>query len=74
MLLSGRLRSFFLARLAILIAGGMILPLVFSFTGSAVLALLLALGGEWLGRWLFFISVVPKNMAAAFTGGLKAAA
>jgi len=23
--------------------------------------------GEWLGRYLFFISVVPKNMAAAFT-------
>ena len=74
MLLSGRLQKFFLTRLAILIVAGMILPLVFSFTGSSILALVLALGGEWLGRWLFFISVVPKNMAAAFTGGLKAAA
>ena len=31
-------------------------------------ALTLALAGELLGRWLFFVSVVPKNIAAAFTG------
>ena len=24
------------------------------------------LAGEWLGRWLFFVSVVPKSIAAAF--------
>jgi len=29
--------------------------------------LLLATVGEWLGRYLFFVSVVPKNVAAAFT-------
>jgi len=31
----------------------------------------LALTGEWLGRWLFFVTVVPKNMAAAFSATLK---
>jgi DMSO reductase anchor subunit len=65
-LLSGRLRSQFLARLAILIAAGIILPLVSGTRMATVGAILLALAGEWMGRWLFFVSVVPKNMAAAF--------
>jgi hypothetical protein len=29
-------------------------------------ALALALGGEILGRYLFFVSVVPKHMAAPY--------
>jgi hypothetical protein len=29
-------------------------------------ALLLAVGGEILGRYLFFVSVVPKHMAAPY--------
>ena len=37
------------------------------------LALVVALAGEWLGRWLFFVSVVPKNVAAAFTTAGRAA-
>ena len=40
---------------------------------ALVAALVLALAGEWLGRWLFFVSVVPKNVAAAFTAGKEAA-
>jgi hypothetical protein len=36
-------------------------------------AFLAALGGELLGRYLFFVSVVPKNIAAAFTGSRRAA-
>ncbi len=65
-LLSGRLRDPFLVRLAVLIGAGVILPLV-KLTGTAsVAAAAGALAGEWLGRWLFFVSVVPKNMAAAF--------
>jgi len=30
------------------------------------LALAVALSGEILGRYLFFVSVVPKNMAAPY--------
>ncbi len=33
-----------------------------------------ALAGELLGRYLFFVSVVPKNIAAAFTSGERRAA
>jgi DMSO reductase anchor subunit len=36
-------------------------------------ALVLALAGEVLGRYLFFVSVVPRNMAATFFSGREAA-
>jgi formate dehydrogenase iron-sulfur subunit len=74
LLLSGRLQRAFLIRLGVLIAAGIVLPLETSSTIGAAAALVLALGGEWLGRWLFFVSVVPKNIAAAFTAAGKAAA
>ncbi len=74
LLLSGRLQSAFLARLAILIAAGIVLPLLAHSRLTAAAAFTLALAGEWLGRWLFFVSVVPKNIAAAFTASRKAAA
>lgn len=32
-----------------------------------------AIGVELLGRWLFFVSVVPKNMAAPYLGERRAA-
>jgi DMSO reductase anchor subunit len=35
-------------------------------TGILPLALLLALAGELIGRWLFFITVTPKNIASSF--------
>jgi formate dehydrogenase iron-sulfur subunit len=77
LLLSGRFRSAFLARLALLIAAGIVLPLLAREENLrlelAVLALVIALAGEWLGRWLFFVSVVPKNIAAAFTTAGRAA-
>jgi DMSO reductase anchor subunit len=62
-LLSGRMRGFFILRLAALVAAGIILPLA---SEARITTLTLALGGECLGRWLFFVSVVPKNVAAAF--------
>ena len=37
-------------------------------------ALALAFCGEILGRYLFFVSVVPKNMAASYLGSHEAAA
>ncbi len=33
-----------------------------------------AFAGELLGRYLFFVSVVPKNIAAAFTSSSRRAA
>jgi formate dehydrogenase iron-sulfur subunit len=77
LLLSGRLRRAFLIRLALLIAGltslSMSYPSGTSFSLSYPLAFALALLSEWMGRWLFFVSVVPKNIAAAFTRSGRAA-
>ena len=63
-LLSGQLRNFYLIRLGLLLAA-MVAPLTVG-PDLAPVALALALVGELLGRWLFFVSVVPKNIAAAF--------
>jgi len=74
LLLSGRLQNLFLTRLAALAVAGVLLPLVARGGWMIVVAFVLALAGEWLGRYLFFVSVVPKNIAAAFTSGERAAA
>ena len=73
LLLSGRLQRAFLVRLAVLVAA-IVASLTASSVLSAVILLLAATGGELLGRWLFFVGVVPKNIAAAFTGPGRAAA
>jgi formate dehydrogenase iron-sulfur subunit len=73
-LLSGRLRKAFLARLGLLIGAGIVAPLITSPGLAALIVLIAALAGEWLGRWLFFVSVVPKRMAAAFPVRMRAAA
>jgi DMSO reductase iron-sulfur subunit len=72
LLLSRRFRSAFLLRLGILIVAGMT-GAVAASTAVMAAAFALALAGEWLGRWLFFVTVVPKNMAAAFSAGKAAA-
>jgi formate dehydrogenase iron-sulfur subunit len=74
LLLSGVLRYRFLARLGLAIAGGIVLPLTVHGPAGALAAFLAALAGEILGRWIFFVSVVPKNVAASFLGAGKAAA
>jgi DMSO reductase anchor subunit len=74
LLLSGQLQNLFLTRLAILVVAGVLLPLVATSGWMIVAAFALALAGEWLGRYLFFVSVVPKSIAAAFTSGERAAA
>jgi formate dehydrogenase iron-sulfur subunit len=74
LLLSGPFRSVFLLRLGVLIVAGILAPLLFAPSTPAIAAAFaLALAGEWLGRWLFFVTVVPKNMAAAFSIGKAAA-
>jgi DMSO reductase anchor subunit len=67
LLLAGRFRRAFLVRLAVLIGAGILTPLLAASTLPIAIAFTLALSGEWLGRWLFFVTVVPKNMAAAFS-------
>jgi hypothetical protein len=55
--------------LLLVVAGGVVLPLVdWMIAGFA-----LALAGELLGRYLFFVSVVPKNMALTFFEQAEAA-
>jgi formate dehydrogenase iron-sulfur subunit len=69
-LLSTVLMSRLVARGVLLAIGGVVLPLI---AGSRAmhpavlwLAFALALGAEIIGRYLFFVSVVPKHMAAPY--------
>jgi formate dehydrogenase iron-sulfur subunit len=74
LLLSGRLRGLFATRLAILICAGIVVPMSAASPWLIRSAFAAALAGELLGRYLFFVSVVPKNIAAAFTSGARQAA
>jgi DMSO reductase anchor subunit len=56
------LRTPFFARFALLIAGGVVLPTVH----FAAAGFVLVLAGEILSRYLFFVSVVPKDVASGF--------
>lgn len=68
-LLSREFARHFLLRLLLLVAGGVALPLL----GWMTAGFTLALAGELLGRYLFFVSVVPKNMALTFFEHAEAA-
>jgi hypothetical protein len=61
-LLGNDLKRLLFIRIVLLIAGGVALPLLH----IPLAALLVATAGELLGRYLFFVSVVPRNMAAPF--------
>jgi len=69
-LLSNDLSRAFLARLALTALGGAVLGLA----GYAAAGFVVALAGEVIGRYLFFVSVVPKNMAMTFFGQREEAA
>lgn len=73
-LLSTTLASRLLVRGTLLIVGGIVLPLFLPTALGAYTSLALSLGGEILGRYLFFVSVVPKNMAASYLSDGKVAA
>lgn len=73
-LLSTTLKTRFLLRGALLVAGGIVLPLFATNRIEVGIALVLAIGGEILGRYLFFVSVVPKNIAAPYLATGKDAA
>jgi DMSO reductase iron-sulfur subunit len=68
-LLSRELARPFLLRLLLVAAGGVALPLL----GWMAAGFALALTGELVGRYLFFVSVVPKNMALTFFEHVEAA-
>jgi DMSO reductase anchor subunit len=72
-LLLHRLRTTFLTRLALLLAGGVVLPLIGGSQWMCVGALVLSLTGELAGRWLFFVGTTPKNIASGFIATEKAA-
>lgn len=74
LLLCTRLRHSYLIRLALLGIAGIGMPLQVHSPAGMTATLLLALAGECMGRWLFFVSVVPKNIAATFFGPVKEAA
>ena len=74
LLLSSRLQSLFVTRLAVLTVAGVLLPLVSTRGWITAAAFAAVLASEWLGRYLFFVSVVPKNIGAAFTSGDRRAA
>ena len=61
-LLSNDLSRLFLTRFALLVVGGILLPAV----GWPTWALAATVASEVVSRYLFFVSVVPRNMAASF--------
>lgn len=74
LLLSTVLASRLLIRGALLVIGGIALPLFSSTRLGICFALVTAMAGEILGRYLFFVSVVPKNMAGSYLSSRKEAA
>jgi formate dehydrogenase iron-sulfur subunit len=82
-LLSTALRQQLVVRGCLLAVGGVVAPLLvasrpdLSAVAGAIgmsIALALATGGEILGRYLFFVSVVPRQMAAAYLPAAREAA
>jgi len=73
-LLSTMLAYPFLLSGALLVLGGIILPLFSATWVGACAALVTAFAGEILARYIFFVSVVPKNMASSYVSAGKAAA
>ncbi|MBO0910364.1 MAG: dimethyl sulfoxide reductase anchor subunit [Acidobacteria bacterium] len=73
-LLSTVLAPRLVLRGSLLIAGGIALPLISPGRASLFMAFAAALAGEILGRYLFYVSVVPKNIAAPYLSAKPEAA
>jgi formate dehydrogenase iron-sulfur subunit len=65
-LLSTTFRVHLIGRVLLLGIGGVVLPLAIDAHAALWGALPTALASEILGRYLFFVSVVPKHMAAPY--------
>lgn len=73
-LLSTTLAPAFVCRGVLLIAGGIVAPLVAGSAAMLSAAVVLALAGEFVGRYLFFVSVVPTHMTTPYLGAESEAA
>jgi len=82
-LLSTVLRRHLVIRGCLLAVGGVVMPLLIAsrpdLTGGSTALLVgaslaMAMAGEILGRYLFFVSVVPRQMAAAYLSAAREAA
>jgi formate dehydrogenase iron-sulfur subunit len=71
-LLATTLAMRLVVRGGLLALGAIALPLFTSHPMALWFAFVLALGGEMLGRYLFFVSAVPKHMAAPYLGSAAA--
>jgi DMSO reductase anchor subunit len=67
-LLATTLASRLVLRGGLLALGGIALPLFTRHPAALAAAFLLALGAEVLGRYLFFVSAVPKHMSVPYFG------
>jgi DMSO reductase anchor subunit len=73
-LLSTQLRFLLMCRSVLLVLGAIVLPLSSTSMFATAGALGVVFCGEIVGRYLFFVSVVPKNMAASYLAAGKVAA
>jgi DMSO reductase anchor subunit len=67
-LLATTLASRFVLRGVLLLVGAIALPLFTVHPAALALAFAAVLAGEVLGRYLFFVSAVPKHMVASYLG------
>ncbi|MFQ5717017.1 MAG: hypothetical protein ACE5GQ_07935, partial [Nitrospinales bacterium] len=77
-LIAVNFKGYFLARQGLLALGSILMPWLGydlvknpaagwgEFCAAVVLAFVLTLAGEAFGRYLFFVTVVPKNMPGSF--------
>ena len=72
-LLSSTLAPLLLVRIGLALVAGILLPLLSHHWAVNALALIFAIAAEVIGRYLFFVSVVPKNIAASFLARPEAA-
>jgi DMSO reductase anchor subunit len=72
-LLRYRLMPWFAARFCGLAAIGVTIPPLRHDRWVLVVCLAVSIGLELMGRYLFFVSVVPKNMAASYLKERRAA-
>jgi formate dehydrogenase iron-sulfur subunit len=68
-LLSTQFAGPLVARGLLLMIGAVVLPLATVHPLGLWAALLLTLGSEMIGRYLFFVTAVPRHMTAAYLGG-----
>jgi Fe-S-cluster-containing dehydrogenase component/DMSO reductase anchor subunit len=73
-LLSTQLAGVLLWRGGLLAVGAVVLPLAAEGVAVAAASLALTLTAQLLGRYLFFVSVVPKHLAAAYLATAREAA